>query len=141
MGIKDFFKKAWGGIKKAGRWVGDKIQSGVKLVGRIAQPILGGLSMLPGTIGTIGRVGSGIIGGINGVINQLPDGQMKDKMKEWSDTGQEKLKIGVEKGIEYADRANKIIGAGRDAVNQIKPAVYNPPVSHIIPTVIKMPMS
>ena len=57
MGIKSFFKKVGRGIKK----VAGKVWSGVKkvgaVVGKVAKPVLGVMSHLPGIAGTIGEYG------------------------------------------------------------------------------------
>lgn len=126
MGIKDFFGKVWNGVKHAGRWVGDKLKQGVSLVGRIAQPILGGISMLPGKIGMIGKIGSGVIGGINGIIDQLPEGNMKEKVRGWVDTGQNKFKQGVDKAGEIADTVNRVVDKGKTVFG-----TYPPPPANI----------
>ena len=69
MGIKQWFQKLGRGIKKVAGKVWSGIKKGAQFVGRvakkiatpvisIAKPILGGLSMLPGKLGVIGKVGS-----------------------------------------------------------------------------------
>ena len=54
-GLKSFFKNIGNGIKKAGRWIKDKA---LPVIGRIAQPILNVMGMIPGKLGMIGKVGS-----------------------------------------------------------------------------------
>ena len=44
MTLKSFLKKVGRGIAKAGRWVKNKA---IPFVGRLAKPILNGISMLP----------------------------------------------------------------------------------------------
>jgi len=65
MGIKDFFKKVGRGIKRAAGKVWGGIKKGAQFVGKVAKPIiniakpvLNTLSMLPGKLGMIGKIGS-----------------------------------------------------------------------------------
>lgn len=57
MGIKSFFRKIGNGIRKAGRFIKDKV---FPVVGRIAKPVLNVIGALPGVAGVVGRIGSGI---------------------------------------------------------------------------------
>jgi hypothetical protein len=83
MGIKSFFKKIGGGIKKAFNWVKDKVAPVFNKVWKVASPIVKvGASLIPG-------VGPAIAGGIgmaekivpmagkiaNGIINHSTNGE------------------------------------------------------------------
>ena len=69
-GLKSFFKKIGNGFKKVGRWIKDKA---LPVVGKIAKPVLNVIGMLPGKIGAIGKVGSGIVDVLNNVTNKIPN--------------------------------------------------------------------
>lgn len=108
MGFKDFFNKVGRGIRTAGKWAGDKIKKGVGLVGRIARPVMSVIGALPGGIGTIGKIGGAVIGGIGDIVNSLPENRTKDKLTGFINTGQDALKQGVDKANDIANKANEI---------------------------------
>ena len=119
MGIKKFFKKIGNGFKKAGRWIKDKA---IPFVGRIAKPILNGLSVLPGKLGLIGKLGSAVTGIAGGVVDKIPNDKVRGRMNEWIEhearIGQDKL----HKITDIAQRANDAINTVRDGYNnQVKP--------------------
>ena len=91
MWIKTFFKKVWGGIKKTAGKVWSGIKKGAQFVGRvakkivspvvsIAKPILGGLSMLPGKLGVIGKVGSAAAGIAQNIVDRIPNAKAREKL-------------------------------------------------------------
>ena len=89
MGVKDFFKKVGRGIGKfAGKvWNGVKKVGGV--VGKIAKPVLGVMSHLPGIGGTIGRIGGKIVDGIKRVVDLIPNKNARDKLNQYTDKGRD----------------------------------------------------
>lgn len=119
MSIKKFFKKIGSGLKKAGRWVKDKA---IPFAGRLIKPILNGISILPGKLGMIGKLGSALTGIAGGVVDKIPNDKVRSRMNEWIEhearIGQDKL----HKITDIAQRANDAINTVRDGYNnQIKP--------------------
>lgn len=116
MGIKDFFHKVGNGIKSAGSWIWDKVKKGVGFAGRIAKPVLGALSILPGKIGMIGKLGSGIADGVSRIVGELPESKAKQK-----------LVVAVDRGKDYWDKgiknATNITNRASDGVNKITPVI------------------
>lgn len=119
MGIKKFFKKIGNGFRKAGRWIKDKA---IPFAGRIIKPILHGISVLPGRLGMIGKLGSALTGIAGGVVDKIPNDKVRGRMNEWIEhearIGQDKL----HKITDIAQRANDAINTVRDGYNnQVKP--------------------
>ena len=119
MGIKSFFKKVGSGLKKAGRWVKNKA---IPFIGRLAKPILHGISLLPGKLGLIGKLGSAVTGIAGGIVDKIPNDKVRGRMNEWIEhearIGQDKL----HKITDIAQRANDAINTVRDGYNnQVKP--------------------
>ena len=77
MGVKNFFKKIGKGIVKAGRFIKNKA---IPFVGRLAKPILNGISMLPGKIGYIGKLGSALSGMAESIVPKIPNEDMHRKV-------------------------------------------------------------
>lgn len=117
MGIKSFFKKIGNGIKKAGRFVRDKV---LPVVGRIAKPVLNVLGALPGHIGMVGKLGSAITGVIHQATDKIPNEQIRDKINSVVDKGEQGFKKIVDTGQNYAERANEAVNRGREIVNTVK---------------------
>lgn len=109
MGLKDFFGKAWNGMKTAGNWVGDKVKKGVGFVGRIAKPILSLSRMIPGKIGAISTVAHGVLDGISGLVGALPDSKAKQKINDFAMNGKDILNGGVDIANDIADKTNKFV--------------------------------
>ena len=134
MGIKSFFKKIGNGIKtgfkKAGRWIKDKA---LPAIGRVVKPILNVVGLLPGKIGTIGKVGSAIAGAASGIIDKIPNQQAREKLHNVVDNVNSKVQAGVEKGQQIAKTANDVINATKQGVGNVapllKPAVPTPKVA------------
>ena len=127
MGIKKFFSKVWGGLKKAGRWVKDKA---LPVIGRVAKPILNIMGVLPGHIGMIWKVGSDIAGVASNVIDKIPNQNIQNKLHGIVDKANNTVQSGVEKGQQIAQTANNIVNAAKEGVGTIgsvvKPAVVPP---------------
>lgn len=130
MGIKSFFKKVGGALKKAGRWVKDKA---FPAVGRIAKPILNVLSVLPGKIGMVGKIGSAVTGILHNATEKIPNEQVRNKIDKVIDKGKGKFDTIVDTGQHFAERANDTVNRGREIVdtvrqgynNQVKPIIHD----------------
>ena len=137
MSIKNFLGKIGRGIKKTGRWIKDKA---LPAVGRIAKPILNAISILPGKIGTIGRLGGAITDVLHDVTNKIPNKEARDRINSVIDKGNDKFQGVVDRGKDLANGANRTVGIGREMLdtvknglkNQIKPAVPSPSINHQI---------
>ncbi len=119
MAIKDFFRKIGRGIKKAGRFIKDKV---FPTVGRLAKPVLGLISHAPGIIGTVGRIGSGIANILTGATQHIPNEEARKKLKDVIDSGNNRFQHVVDTGQNYAQ-------AGQNIVESIK---NNPNTSQLI---------
>ena len=121
MGIKNFFKKIGQGLKKVGRFVKDKA---LPVIGRIAKPVLGIMGMLPGKIGAIGQIGSAVTSALHGITEKIPNKDVRDKIDNVINKGNDKFQTVIDKGKQYAETGNQIVGAVKDGWNNtIKPAV------------------
>ena len=125
MGIKSFLKKVGNGIKKAGRWVKNKA---IPFVGRLAKPILNGAAMLPGKLGLIGKLGSALTGIAGGVVDQIPNDKVRDKVRGWIDHEAKLGRAAIDKAQDIAQRTN-------DSINDIKNR-YNNDVKPLIKPII-----
>lgn len=122
MGIKSFFKKVGNGIKKAGRWVRDKA---LPAVGRIVKPVMNVISMLPGKIGMIGKLGTAITGVLHNATDKIPNKDARDKINHVIDQGNTNFNRFVDKGQQFANDVNNKIGVGKEIVNTIKDGYKN----------------
>jgi len=147
MGIKSFFQKIWGGIKKGASkvWnvakkVGGFIGKIVKPVAKIAPSVLSGMSMLPGKVGIIGKIGAPVMSIVNGLINKMPDGAAKEKLQQISNKGQEAIDTvqnkatniaqnvsdKAQKWVPFAEHMNGLINGPRPEL-AVMPHTYRPP--------------
>ena len=117
MGVKSFFKKVWGGIKKAGRFVKDKV---LPVVGRIAKPVLSVVGALPGKIGRIGKIESGIANILHGATEKIPNEDARRKLDDIISRGHDKFQTVVDRGRDIANGANRTVDVGRDMINWFK---------------------
>ena len=125
MGIKSFLKKVGNGIKKAGRWVKNKA---LPFAGRLIKPIMHGISMLPGKLGLIGKLGSALTGIAGGVVDQIPNDKVRDKVRGWIDHEAKLGRTAIDKAQDIAQRTN-------DSINDIKNR-YNNDVKPLIKPII-----
>ena len=111
MGIKDFFRKVGSGIKnglKAGyNWVKDKA---LPVVGRIADTGMNILSLLPGKLRMIGKVGSFIGSGIKAITGQIGNKDLSKKIDDGVDRLQGKLDDTIHTGQDWARKGYDIGG-------------------------------
>ena len=121
MGLKSFFKIIGQGLKKVGRFVKDKA---LPAIGRIAKPILNVMSLIPGKIGAIGQIGSAVTSALHGITEKIPNKDVRDKIDNVINKGNDKFQTVIDKGKQYAETGNQIVGAVKDGWNNtIKPAV------------------
>lgn len=120
MGLKSFFKKVGNGFKKAGRWIRDKA---LPAVGRIAKPVFSLIGALPGHIGMVGKIGSGIANVLHDGISKIPNTNIKDKLNRMVGTATEGLQRVVGNANDVANKINNGIGVVRDVGNTIKQGI------------------
>lgn len=120
MTIKSFFKKVGNGFKKAGRWIRDKA---LPAVGRIAKPVFSLIGALPGHIGMVGKIGSGIANVLHDGISKIPNTNIKDKLNRMVGTATEGLQRVVGNANDVANKINNGIGVVRDVGNTIKQGI------------------
>ena len=121
MGIKDFFKKIGQGLKKVGRFVKDKA---LPVIGRIAKPVLGIMGMLPGHLGMVFKIGSAVTSALHGVTEKIPNKDVREKIDNVINKGNDKFQTVIDKGKQYAETGNQIVDAAKDGWNKlVKPAV------------------
>ena len=119
MGLKSFLKKVGRGIAKAERWVKNKA---IPFVGRLAKPILNGISMFPGKIGMIGKLGSALTGIAGGVVDQIPNDKVRDKVRNWIDHEAKLVRTVIDKAKDIAQRTNDTINDVKNRYNnEVKP--------------------
>ena len=125
MGVKNFFKKLWGGVKKIGGKIWSGVKKGAQFVGKIAKPIisiakpvLGGLSMLPGQLGVIGKVGSAAASVAKDLVDRIPNQEAKDKLNKVIDKGKELVDKVQDKAQEVAGKAKPWADAGLSVINK-----------------------
>ena len=119
MSIKSFLKKVGGGIRKAGRWVKNKA---IPFIGRLAKPILNGISLLPGKIGLVGKLGSALTGIAGGVVDQIPNDKVRDKVRNWIDHESKLGRTVIDKAKDIAQRTNDTINDVKNRYNnEVKP--------------------
>ena len=115
MGIKSFLKKVGNGIRKAGRWVKNKA---IPFVGRLAKPIMQGISMLPGKIGMISKLGSALTGMAESIVDKVPNDNVRNKLHGW-------IEREARAGQRLAENAQHITKFSADAINDIKNRIQN----------------
>lgn len=120
--IKDFFKKIGRGLKKAGRWIKDKV---FPAIGRVVKPVLSVIGLLPGKIGMVGKIGSAVTNLIHEGVNNIPNKDARDKINGAIAKGNEKFQGVIDKGKEYAESANGMIGVGKEIINTVKDGAQN----------------
>ena len=120
MGLKSFFKKVGNGFKKAGSWIRDKA---LLVVGRIAKPVFSLIGALPGHIGMVGKIGSGIANVLHDGISKIPNTNIKDKLNRMVGTANEGLQRVVGNANDVANKINNGIGVARDVGNTIKQGI------------------
>lgn len=125
MGIKQFFQKIGRGIKRVAGKVWKGIKKGVGFVGKIfkpvvkiAKPILGGLSMLPGKLGMVGKVGSAVADVAHSIVDQIPNQQAKDKLNAVIDKGKAAVDTGQHKMQQVAGKVAPWAKFGQDLIQQ-----------------------
>ena len=118
MSIKDFFKKVGRGIKKAAGKVWGGVKKGAAVVGKIAKPILNVMSVLPGKLGLIGKVGTAAAEVAKDVVDRIPNQQAKDKLNEVIDKGKQAVDNVQNKAQTIADKTKPWVNAGLSFFNK-----------------------
>ncbi len=127
MGIKKFFKKIGSGIKKGASWAKDKFHKTVNVVKKFAKPVMGAvdkvsglLSMVPGKIGLIAGGVNAANGVANKVLDQIPDGAAKNKLKAAQGKTTNTANNVLTKVGNIADKANDYVQRGQNIANIIR---------------------
>ena len=137
MSIKNFFKKIGRGIKKAAGKVWGGVKKAAGFVGKVTKPILNVMSVLPGTLGLIGKVGSAAANVVKDVVDRIPNQQAKDKLNEVIDKGKQAVDNVQEKAQTVANKVKPWADAGLSFYNKpialppipgLKPPGSAPPV-------------
>lgn len=115
-GISNIANKAWQGTK----YVGGKVLDGAKYIGKAAKPVIniaqkvtGLTDKIPGMIGEASKLVSGGLDKVKGWIDMIPEGGIKNKLKEYSDDA---VKI-IDKGREKLEFGGKVLQGGADKIN------------------------
>ena len=117
-GIKKFAGKVWSGIKSAGKFVGRVAKKIATPVISIAKPILGGLSMLPGKLGVIGKVGSAAAGIAQSVVDKIPNAKAREKLTQVIDKGKGVVDQVQHKAQDVAGKVKPWADAGLSVINK-----------------------
>ena len=124
--LKGFGKRVWSGIKGFGGKVIDTGKKVFKKVGEVAgkvvSPVAKVLSFLPGTLGTIGRVVSGVTDAVKTVTDQIPNSEAKKKINDFVtkiDDTSHKVINKIEEGGQKAQGVIGKIEKGIDTAKQI----------------------
>ena len=121
MGIKSFLKKVGGGIKKAGRFVKNKV---LPFAGRLIKPILNGAAMLPGKIGAIGKLGSALTGIAESIVDKVPNDNVRNKLHGWVEREARLGRTAIDKAQDIVQRTNDSINDVRNRYNNdVKPLI------------------
>ena len=89
-------------------------------VGRIVKPVLNVIGMLPGKIGMIGKLGSAITGVLHGATSAIPNKDLRDKLDNVIDRGNNGFQGVVDRGRDAADRVNHGIGQSREVYDRLR---------------------
>ena len=88
----------------------------------LAKPILHGISMLPGKLGMIGKLGSALTGIAGGVVDQIPNDKVRDKVRNWIDHEAKLGRTVIDKAKDIAQRTNDTINDVKNRYNnEVKP--------------------
>ncbi len=126
MGIKKFFKKVGSGLKRAGTWAKDKFHKTVNVVKKFAKPVMGVVDKVSGLLANVpGKVGL-IAGGINAangvankVLDQIPDGAAKTKLKAAQGKATNASTNILTKVGDMAGKVNDVVQRGQNIANII----------------------
>ena len=123
MGVKSFFKgigkKIWGGIKFVGKkalGVVKKILPFATKVGKVAGGIM---QHMPGVGGMIGRAINGVANGAEHIVNALPGGKVKEKLKGVVERGRDVAENANEEGGRLMARVGNGVAAANKVINAV----------------------
>ena len=121
MALKNFLKKVGNGIKKAGRFVKNKA---LPFIGRLAKPIMQGISMLPGKLGLIGKLGSAVSGIAESIVDKVPNDNVRNKLHGWVEREARLGRTAIDKAQDIVQRTNDSINDVRNRYNNdVKPLI------------------
>ena len=121
MALKSILKKVGNGIRKAGRFVKNKVNP---FVGRLAKPILHGVSMLPGKLGYIGKLGSALTGMAESIVDKVPNENVRDKVRNWIDNEARLGRTSIDKHKDGSERVIDTIKNVKNRYqNEVKPLI------------------
>ena len=130
MGIGNYFRNVWGGIKKGATKVWGGLKKGAEFVGKVAKPIgrmastAGGImGMMPGQLGLVGKALYAGGAALKNLTNELPSGSVRDKLNSAIDRGINIGNTAVNKAQNYAqklsDTGQSYLKAGANISNKI----------------------
>ena len=127
MGIGNFFRSVWGGLKKGATKIWGGLKKGAGFIGRITKPI-GRLaegagkimSLLPGKIGKFGEMIKRGGSMARQITDLLPQGDIRDKLKMALDKGEAMADKYVRRGQEIAQ---KVSDTGQPIIKTAIPVV------------------
>jgi hypothetical protein len=133
MGIKDFFKKVGRGIKNVAGKVWGGIKKGAQFVGKVAKPIiniakpvLNTLSMLPGKLGMIGKIGSAGAEFAKNIVDRIPNEDARNKLNNVIDRGKEAVDNVQNKAQGVAGKVKPWADMGLGLINNHPPIPKRP---------------
>ena len=113
MGINTFFRKVWNGAKTGATKVWGGLKKGAEFVGRMTKPIANIastagqiLSVLPGKVGDFGKSLNRGIDAVKGIINMLPNSNVKDKLNNAVSTGSNFINDKIDRGKQFTENVN-----------------------------------
>ena len=121
--LGSFFSNVGSGIKNFGLRVGSTFNKIAPKALRYGRLITGGLSKLPGVIGTAAGIVHRGMSYADNIINSLPDSNLKDKLKSLEKNGTEFINKAERKANDIGNSAVKISQTADRVIN----AVSKPP--------------
>ena len=121
MSIKRFFKKVGGAIAKAGRFAKNKV---LPFAGKLLKPVMHGISMLPGKIGMIGKLGSALTGIAESIVDKVPNEKVRNGINSWIEREARLGRTAIDKAQDIAQRTNGAINDVKNRYNnEVKPLI------------------
>ena len=121
MTIKSFLKKVGNGISKAGRWVKNKT---IPFAGRLIKPVIHGISMLPGKLGYIGKLGSALTGMGESILPKIPNENIRKSVEGWLENEKKIGRRTFERIKNGAESINDIMNDVKNKYNnEVKPLI------------------
>ena len=121
--LGSFFSNVGSGIKNFGLRIGSTFNKSAPKALHYGRLITGGLSKLPGVIGTAAGIVHRGMNYADNIINSLPDSNLKDKLKSLEKNGTEFINKAERKANDIGNSAVKISQTADRVIN----AVSKPP--------------